>query len=60
MKNHWNSTIKRKAELGLFKDEADSISLDIEQFVEGEVLLLLSLAQTAKTHCVLLLQISTI
>ncbi|XP_036959584.1 v-myb avian myeloblastosis viral oncogene homolog-like 2a isoform X2 [Acanthopagrus latus] len=37
VKNHWNSTIRRKAELGLFKDEADSISLDIQQFVEGEV-----------------------
>lgn len=38
MKNHWNSTIKRKAELGLYKDEADRISLDIQQFVEDEVL----------------------
>ncbi|XP_041802051.1 v-myb avian myeloblastosis viral oncogene homolog-like 2a isoform X2 [Chelmon rostratus] len=37
VKNHWNCTIKRKAELGLFKDEADSISLDIQQFVKGEV-----------------------
>ncbi|CAK6976363.1 v-myb avian myeloblastosis viral oncogene homolog-like 2a [Scomber scombrus] len=37
VKNHWNATIKRKAELGLFKDEADSISLDIQQYVEGEV-----------------------
>uniref|UniRef100_A0A8C2WA79 Uncharacterized protein n=1 Tax=Cyclopterus lumpus TaxID=8103 RepID=A0A8C2WA79_CYCLU len=37
VKNHWNCTIKRKAELGLYKDDADSISLDIQQFVEGEV-----------------------
>uniref|UniRef100_A0A3B4UTQ0 V-myb avian myeloblastosis viral oncogene homolog-like 2a n=1 Tax=Seriola dumerili TaxID=41447 RepID=A0A3B4UTQ0_SERDU len=37
VKNHWNATIKRKAELGLYKDDANSISLDIQQFVEGEV-----------------------
>ncbi|XP_010739192.3 v-myb avian myeloblastosis viral oncogene homolog-like 2a isoform X1 [Larimichthys crocea] len=37
VKNHYNCSIKRKAELGLFKDIADSISLDIQQFVEGEV-----------------------
>ncbi|XP_051281032.1 v-myb avian myeloblastosis viral oncogene homolog-like 2a isoform X1 [Dicentrarchus labrax] len=37
VKNHWNCSIKRKAELGLYKDDADSISLDIQQFVEGEV-----------------------
>nr|XP_046252309.1 v-myb avian myeloblastosis viral oncogene homolog-like 2a isoform X1 [Scatophagus argus]XP_046252310.1 v-myb avian myeloblastosis viral oncogene homolog-like 2a isoform X1 [Scatophagus argus] len=37
VKNHWNCTIKRKIMLGLFKDEADSVSLDIQQFVEGEV-----------------------
>lgn len=37
VKNHWNATIKRKAELGLYKDDADSISLHIEHFVEGEV-----------------------
>lgn len=29
--------VKRKVELGLYKDEADSVSLDIQQFVEGEV-----------------------
>uniref|UniRef100_A0A3B4UU27 V-myb avian myeloblastosis viral oncogene homolog-like 2a n=1 Tax=Seriola dumerili TaxID=41447 RepID=A0A3B4UU27_SERDU len=32
VKNHWNATIKRKAELGLYKDDANSISLDIQQF----------------------------
>ncbi|KAM6982190.1 v-myb avian myeloblastosis viral oncogene homolog-like 2a isoform 2-T2 [Tautogolabrus adspersus] len=37
VKNHWNSSIRRKIELGLNKDEADSISLEIQQFVEGEV-----------------------
>ncbi|XP_072222400.1 v-myb avian myeloblastosis viral oncogene homolog-like 2a isoform X2 [Leuresthes tenuis] len=37
VKNHWNSTIKRKAVLGLFEDDADSISLDIQQFVDEEV-----------------------
>ncbi|XP_076598133.1 v-myb avian myeloblastosis viral oncogene homolog-like 2a isoform X1 [Chaetodon auriga] len=37
VKNRWNCTIKRKAELGLYKDMADSISLDIQQFVDGEV-----------------------
>ncbi|XP_068997170.1 LOW QUALITY PROTEIN: v-myb avian myeloblastosis viral oncogene homolog-like 2a [Embiotoca jacksoni] len=37
VKNHWNCTIKRKADLGMFKDTDDKISLDIQQFVEGEV-----------------------
>ncbi|XP_030589655.1 v-myb avian myeloblastosis viral oncogene homolog-like 2a [Archocentrus centrarchus] len=37
VKNHWNTTIKRKAELGFFRDAAESISIDIQQFVEGEV-----------------------
>lgn len=37
VKNHWNSTIKRKAELGFFRDAAQSISIDIQQFVDGEV-----------------------
>ncbi len=46
MKNHWNCTIKRKAELGLFSDEVDSVSLDIQQFVEGEVQYLLTLANS--------------
>lgn len=29
--------VKRKVELGLYKDEADSVSVDIQQFVEEEV-----------------------
>lgn len=37
VKNHWNCHIKRKAELGMYKGDADTISLDIQQFVEGEV-----------------------
>ncbi|XP_061591015.1 v-myb avian myeloblastosis viral oncogene homolog-like 2a [Cololabis saira] len=37
VKNHYNSTVKRKAELGLYKDHSDSISLDIQQFMDGEV-----------------------
>ncbi|KAM6924409.1 v-myb avian myeloblastosis viral oncogene homolog-like 2a [Xenentodon cancila] len=37
VKNHYNTSIKRKAELGLFKDDTGSISLDIQQFTEGEV-----------------------
>ncbi|XP_029012307.1 v-myb avian myeloblastosis viral oncogene homolog-like 2a isoform X2 [Betta splendens] len=37
VKNHWNCTIKRKAEMGLFKDEANKVSLDIQQFVEDEM-----------------------
>ncbi|XP_029994515.1 v-myb avian myeloblastosis viral oncogene homolog-like 2a isoform X2 [Sphaeramia orbicularis] len=37
VRNHWNSTIKRKAELGLLKDESGSISLDIQQYVDGEI-----------------------
>lgn len=37
VKSHWNSTVKRKADLGLYKDKSESISLDIQQFVEGEL-----------------------
>lgn len=36
VKNHYNSTIKRLAERGLFRKEAESIQLDIQQFGEGE------------------------
>ncbi|XP_068191354.1 v-myb avian myeloblastosis viral oncogene homolog-like 2a isoform X2 [Antennarius striatus] len=36
VKNRWHSTIRRKVEIGLYKDETDSISLDIQQFMEGE------------------------
>ena len=37
VRNRWHSTIKRKVQLGFYKDEDDSVSLDIQQFVEGEV-----------------------
>lgn len=37
VKKRWNSTISRRVELGLFQDNADSVSVDIQQFVEGEV-----------------------
>uniref|UniRef100_A0A3Q0QVU7 MYB proto-oncogene like 2 n=1 Tax=Amphilophus citrinellus TaxID=61819 RepID=A0A3Q0QVU7_AMPCI len=46
VKNHWNTTIKRKAELGFFRDAAESISIDIQQFVEGEVQCLLIVVHT--------------
>lgn len=46
VKNHWNSTIKRKAELGFFRDAAQSISIDIQQFVDGEVQCLLDVVDT--------------
>ncbi|XP_029912127.1 v-myb avian myeloblastosis viral oncogene homolog-like 2a isoform X2 [Myripristis murdjan] len=35
IKNHWNSTIRRRAEMGLFNEEAESISLDIQEFEQG-------------------------
>lgn len=41
VKNHYNSTIKRLAERGLFRKEAESIQLDIQQFGEGEVQLII-------------------
>ncbi|XP_011475157.1 uncharacterized protein LOC101172332 isoform X2 [Oryzias latipes] len=37
IKNHYHCAIKRKAGLGFFRDAANSISLDIEQFVDKEV-----------------------
>ncbi|XP_029974329.1 v-myb avian myeloblastosis viral oncogene homolog-like 2a isoform X2 [Salarias fasciatus] len=37
VRNRWNAPIKRRAELGWYKDEAESISLDLQQFIEGEV-----------------------
>ncbi|XP_011620089.2 v-myb avian myeloblastosis viral oncogene homolog-like 2a isoform X3 [Takifugu rubripes] len=36
VKNHWK-TIKKRAQMGFYRDEADSISLDIQQFVKEEV-----------------------
>lgn len=36
IKNHWK-TIRKRAQMGFYRDEADSISLDIQQFVKGEV-----------------------
>ncbi|CAN9515766.1 unnamed protein product [Ophioblennius macclurei] len=37
VRNRWNAPIKRRAELGWYKDEAECISLDLQQFIEGEV-----------------------
>lgn len=37
MKNQWNYSIKLKAALGMFENEAESISLDIQQFLDEEV-----------------------
>ncbi|XP_034027604.1 v-myb avian myeloblastosis viral oncogene homolog-like 2a isoform X2 [Thalassophryne amazonica] len=37
IKNHWNATVRRKVDLGCYKDAIDSISLDIQQFDEGEL-----------------------
>nr|XP_019963937.1 PREDICTED: uncharacterized protein LOC109643307 [Paralichthys olivaceus] len=37
VKNHWHFNLKHKVDLGLFKYAADSISIDVQQFVEGEV-----------------------
>uniref|UniRef100_A0A3B3Z877 MYB proto-oncogene like 2 n=1 Tax=Periophthalmus magnuspinnatus TaxID=409849 RepID=A0A3B3Z877_9GOBI len=38
VKNHWYSTIKRLAEQGVFKKEAEDIKLDLRKIEEGEVL----------------------
>ncbi|XP_055078842.1 v-myb avian myeloblastosis viral oncogene homolog-like 2a isoform X2 [Periophthalmus magnuspinnatus] len=36
VKNHWYSTIKRLAEQGVFKKEAEDIKLDLRKIEEGE------------------------
>nr|XP_043894471.1 v-myb avian myeloblastosis viral oncogene homolog-like 2a isoform X1 [Solea senegalensis] len=36
VKNRWNCSLRQKAEMGLFRSEADSVSLDIQQFDKGE------------------------
>ncbi|XP_015233200.1 PREDICTED: uncharacterized protein LOC107086630 [Cyprinodon variegatus] len=37
IKNHWNGHIKRKVEMGDFKGVAETISIDIQHFIDGEV-----------------------
>uniref|UniRef100_A0A3Q2R2M8 Uncharacterized LOC105936427 n=1 Tax=Fundulus heteroclitus TaxID=8078 RepID=A0A3Q2R2M8_FUNHE len=37
IKNRWNATIKRKVEMGFLKGIAETISIDIQEFLDGEV-----------------------
>ncbi|XP_077433295.1 v-myb avian myeloblastosis viral oncogene homolog-like 2a isoform X2 [Vanacampus margaritifer] len=37
VRSHWNSTLKSEAESGHLKNDSDTISVDIQQFVEGRV-----------------------
>ncbi|XP_075993191.1 v-myb avian myeloblastosis viral oncogene homolog-like 2a [Genypterus blacodes] len=36
VKNHWNSSIRRKLKSGFYKDDEDTVTVDIQQFTEGE------------------------
>ncbi|XP_037097642.1 v-myb avian myeloblastosis viral oncogene homolog-like 2a [Syngnathus acus] len=37
VRSHWNNTLKSEAELGQLKNNSETISVDIQQFVEGRV-----------------------
>lgn len=37
VKDHWNNSVRRKAALGLYRDQAGSIIIDIKHYVAGEV-----------------------
>lgn len=51
VKNHYNSTIKRKVEMGVFKDVVDTVSIKIQNYTEEEVKKILSICTDYRFNC---------